>query len=89
MLGSELQGPVSEIVTSADSASKEMKRLRRILNDTAHPIAAVIRQQLEDMRAALKKMRHSALETICKRIIPDDLRTYIVDFSSVVPFYTR
>ena len=89
MLGAEIQGPVSRIVASADSATKEMNRLCRILRDSVHPITTVIKLQLQDMRAALKKMRHSAMETISKRIIPDDMRIYIVDYSSVLPCYTK
>ena len=41
------------------------------------------------MRASLKDSRHSAMEAISKRIIPDDLRTYIADFSSVVPSFIK
>ena len=41
------------------------------------------------MRASLKDSRHSAMEAISKRIIPDDLRTYIADFSSVLPSYIK
>ena len=80
MLGAEIQGPVSRIVASADSATKEMNRLCRILRESVHPITTVIKLQLQDMRAALKKMRHSAMETISKRIIPDDMRIYIFSF---------
>jgi hypothetical protein len=89
MLGAEIQGPVSRIVASADSATKEMNRLGRILRDSFHPITEVIKLQLQEMRAGLKKMRHSAMETISKRIIPDDMRIYIVDYSSVLPCYTK
>jgi len=41
------------------------------------------------MRASLKDSRHSAMEAISKRIIPDDLRTYIADFSSVLPSFIK
>ena len=66
-----------------------MNRLCRILRESVHPITTVIKLQLQDMRAGLKKMRHSAMETISKRIIPDDMRIYIVDYSSVLPCYTK
>ena len=39
--------------------------------------------------ASLKDSRHSAMEAISKRIIPDDLRTCIADFSSVLPSFIK
>ena len=89
MLCGELSTPVFDIVTSTDRACKEMSRLSRLLHDCQHPVVAAIRLQLEDMRASLKDCRHSAIENLGKRIIPDDLRTYIADFSSVLPPYVN
>ena len=76
---------MNTVVTKSDEASSEMRRLSRILSDTDHAIAVSLRLQLEDLRAKLKKVRHVAMQAMSKLVVPDDLRTYIVDYSAVLP----
>lgn len=81
----ELAGPVHTVVTKSSEANSEMRRLSAMLSDTQHPIIAPVRLQLEDLRAKLKKVRHLAMQAMSKLLVPDDLRYYIVDYSSVLP----
>jgi hypothetical protein len=50
---------------------------------------SLVRLELEDLKGQLKKLRHATLQRLSKRIVPDDLRTYIVDFSGVLPSYIK
>jgi hypothetical protein len=64
-----------------------MSRLSKVLKDSTHPIVAVVRLQLDDLRSLLKKAKHGAMVNISKRIIPDDMKVHVADFSGVVPSY--
>jgi hypothetical protein len=85
----ELRRPVQDLVLASHSASKEMKRLSRRLADCRHPVTASIGLHLEDLRMALKKARHEAMARLSKLIVPDDLKVYVTDFSSVLPAYIK
>jgi hypothetical protein len=89
VLCEELTGPVQDLVLASHSASKEMARLAHNLDDCKHPIATSIALHLEDIRAALKKSRHEAMARLSKLIVPDDLKVYVADFSSVLPAYIK